>query len=229
MGSIINAVGGIFSSHDQKHAAKNTISTYNTVGKQATDQFNFARDASVNAYNPLWYTGTAALKNAYDMTQPGFQYSPSDPSYNWRLQQGLGAVEQSAAGKGLLHSGGAMKALNNYAQNAASQQYQQDFNNQNQLAQYGQTGAQGIANAQFGAANGISNSLFNMARGVTGGFQDKANALNAENGSWVNLGNGIASAVAGGMGGNPFAGGANPFAGVSASDFGGGYKFGASF
>jgi hypothetical protein len=225
MGSIVNAIGGIFGSHDQKHAAKNTITTYDTVGRQATDQFEKARQSAYELNSPFYDVGRFGAQGAAGMLQPGAQFNTSDPSYNWRLQQGLGAVENSAAANGLLHSGGTLKALNNYAQGAASQEFQNQFNRLNSLGQYGTNAANTLTNANYNSAQGIGNSLFNMARGVTGGFQDKANALNAETGSWVNLGNGIANAVAGGMGGNPFAGGANPFAGVSASDFGGGYNF----
>ena len=60
---------------------------------------------------------------------PGqFQFSQDDPSYQWRLQQGQDALERSAAGRGGLQSGATLKALTNYAQGAASQEYQNAFN-----------------------------------------------------------------------------------------------------
>lgn len=47
----------------------------------------------------------------------------ADPSYQFRFSQGQGALENSAASKGLLHTGGTFKDLINYGQNFASQEY----------------------------------------------------------------------------------------------------------
>lgn len=46
-----------------------------------------------------------------------------DPSYQWRIGQGQQALEQSAAARGLLNTGGTLKDLLNYGQNAASQEF----------------------------------------------------------------------------------------------------------
>jgi hypothetical protein len=53
-----------------------------------------------------------------------------DPSYQFRLQQGQQALENSASARGLLRSGGTMKDLIDYGQNAASQEYQNAYNRQ---------------------------------------------------------------------------------------------------
>lgn len=47
----------------------------------------------------------------------------SDPSYNWRFDQGQRALQTSQAAKGLTRTGGSMVDLVNYGQNAASQEY----------------------------------------------------------------------------------------------------------
>lgn len=94
-------------------------------------------------YDP-WaqYRGTAASQLASTMNpsnDPSNQYrdqlaqmtsgqfSPSDPSYQWRFQQGQQAVERSQAAKGLLNSGNAAIELQQYGQNAASQEYAAQF------------------------------------------------------------------------------------------------------
>lgn len=62
------------------------------------------------------------------MVTPGSGYNfTSDPSYQWRLNQGQQAVERSYAAKGLLGSGNVLTALTDYAQGAASQEYQAQF------------------------------------------------------------------------------------------------------
>jgi hypothetical protein len=54
-------------------------------------------------------------------------FSPDDPSYQWRLKQGQQAVERSLAAKGLLNSGNAAIELQQYGQGAASQEYGAQF------------------------------------------------------------------------------------------------------
>ena len=60
-------------------------------------------------------TGQFQAPSATDFTQ--------DPSYQWRLSQGLGAIQKSAAAHGTLLNGGTLKSLSDYAGNSASQEY----------------------------------------------------------------------------------------------------------
>jgi hypothetical protein len=55
-------------------------------------------------------------------------FSPDDPSYQWRFQQGQQAAERSLAARGLLNSGNAALELQQYGQGAASQEYGAQFN-----------------------------------------------------------------------------------------------------
>ncbi len=64
-------------------------------------------------------------------------FSPDDPSYQWRFQQGEDAIQKSAAARGSLLTGGTLKDLLNYGQNAASQEYGAQFGRQYQLADLG--------------------------------------------------------------------------------------------
>jgi hypothetical protein len=73
-------------------------------------------------------------------TPPPFQYDPfnapapfsapngqdvldADPGYQFRLDQGTGALQNSAAARGVLNTGGTLQDLINYGQGAASQEY----------------------------------------------------------------------------------------------------------
>lgn len=57
------------------------------------------------------------------MTENGAEFMSTDPSYQWRFNQGQRAVERSLASKGLLQSGNAAIELQQYGQGAASQEY----------------------------------------------------------------------------------------------------------
>lgn len=108
-------------------------------------------------------TGAAGYgKYARDFGTADFQ---QDPGYAFRLAEGQKALERSAAARGGLISGGALKAATGYGQQMGSQEYQNAFNryqtertNQLQplgnLMSSGQSAAsnQGTAAGQYGNA-----------------------------------------------------------------------------
>jgi gamma-glutamyltranspeptidase len=115
------------------------------------------------------------------MQTPGFQYQPTDPSYQFRFNEGQRAIDRSAAAGGSLYSGGTLKALARYGQDYASTEFGKDFDRNNQLAKYGFNAAQGMANTQ----SGYVNSLFAAADGRAGARMDRADAIGDQYGSAV--------------------------------------------
>lgn len=71
-----------------------------------------------------------------------FQFSQDDPSYQFRLGEGQKALERSAAARGTLLGGGTLKAITNYGQQAASQEYQSAYNRAMDAFKVNQTGRQ---------------------------------------------------------------------------------------
>lgn len=62
------------------------------------------------------------------MLQPGGgQFTSSDPSYQFRLSQGLEGVNRGAAKSGMLDSGNRLAALQAFGQGTASTEYQSQF------------------------------------------------------------------------------------------------------
>lgn len=72
-------------------------------------------------------------------------FSPDDPSYQFRYQQGQQALERSLASRGLLNSGNAALELQQYGQGAASQEYGAQFNRMLQ----GLSGSEDAYNSQM--------------------------------------------------------------------------------
>jgi hypothetical protein len=140
------------------------------------------------------------------------------PGYQFQLQQGQQALQNSAAARGGLLSGGTAKALDQYSQGLASTdyqnlynqaltQYQQAYNifNQNQsnvfnryaaLAGIGQTSAQQLSNAGLTTGNNVANTLLTSGAQIGGDIQNAAaanasgyiGAANAYGGAISNLG-----------------------------------------
>ncbi len=187
MGGIVDAVGGLLGANSQAHNAQKSVSDFQNAVQWSNAASKDAFNNEVNTFQPIYNTGVNALNSASAMLQPGYNFSTSDPSYQWRLGQGLNAVQSSAAANGLLGSGGTMKALNNYAQGAASQEFQNQFNRQNALAGYAQPAANGIVTANQNYANNQQNAFFRGAEGMAGGRTAQGQATGAEFSSGANL------------------------------------------
>lgn len=95
------------------------------------------------------------------------QFTPTDPSYQWRMDQGLKAVNRGAGASGMLHSGNRLQALEQYGQGLASTEYQNQYARLAQLsganAGTGSAGtiAQGNAAAQQSNAAAVTNGIMN--------------------------------------------------------------------
>lgn len=127
----------------------------------------------------------------------------TDPSYQWRLQQGQMNLDQSAAARGTLGSGQNLRDVVNYGQGAASQEYQSAYdrfmNNQNTaynrlagLAGVGQTTANNIGTSGQNTASQIGNTT--MA-GVNAANQANLGGANAGAAGTI----GQANAITGGL------------------------------
>jgi hypothetical protein len=70
-----------------------------------------------------------------DFVAPDPKQIANDPAYQWRLSQGLKALSAQKAGQGTFLSGATGKALQDYGQNSASQEYGNIWNRS--LSEYG--------------------------------------------------------------------------------------------
>jgi len=110
-----------------------------------------------------------------------------DPGYAWRLQQGAqGVMNTAAAGSGSL-SGPALKALMDYNQGAASQEYGAAFNRFNtqqgnifqrltSMAQTGQNAAAGVGSNAIATGGNIGANIVGGANAAAAGQVGAANA-----------------------------------------------------
>lgn len=137
-----------------------------------------------------------------DQPYGGFFQSPD---YQFRLDQGKQALERSASARGLLGSGAALKAANNYAQNTASAEYGDWYSRlaglagqgqqaTNATVQAGQNNTQNVIGAMGQAGNARASSYANTGAAISNGAN---NALSAY---LFNQGGGFGSGGGGGYG-----------------------------
>lgn len=198
MGAIA-AIGGIASAvigarSAKKAAATQAASTERAAQIQA-DAMNRATEASQQGFrylrdNPLnqqaqAYGGQAmGMRNAllgigdgsggggFDQqaAQDAFQNYQQSTGYQFRLNEGMGAINQNAAASGLMNSGATAKALTQYGQNISSAEF---GNYLNYLGGTEQTGLQAAANvASQGQASGQA-----AAGALTAGAAGQANVI----------------------------------------------------
>ncbi len=110
------------------------------------------------------------------------------PGYQFRLQEGINALDRGAAARGLSLSGAQLKGVQGYGEGMASQEYTNYMNRLASLAGLGQqaagtTGQYGINYANqagqntMAAGNARASGYINQANAFTGGVQGVGNAL----------------------------------------------------
>lgn len=100
---------------------------------------------------------------------PTLAQAENEPGYQFALQQGEGALQNSAAAKGSLLSSDTLEALNNYAQNSATTNYQNVYNRA--LQQYQQ---------RYGIFENNQANTFNRLAALAGVGQTAATTLGSE-------------------------------------------------
>jgi hypothetical protein len=137
-----------------------------------------------------------------------------DPGYAFRLSEGQKALDRSAAARGGLISGGALKAASRYGQDMGSQEFQNAFNRyqtnrSNQLNPLqslmgaGQTSTNFLGQAGAQNAGAMGNYMTGAAAAGAAGQMGSANAMTSGLGTYLNYnqGNSLLSALRGGSSG----------------------------
>jgi len=200
--SAIGAGVGIYGANKAASAQKNAA---NQQAQTATDTlaaqreiqapFTTAGTAGVNELaRQLGVAGDSASAGYGSLMKP-FDASTfqTDPGYAFRLAEGNKALEHSAAARGGLLSGQAMKGAMDYGQNMASNEYQNAFNRYTSERDNRYNQLLGLTNVGTGAAGSMTS-----AAGTAG-----ANTANAQG----NAGAATASGYVGGV--NAINGGLN--------------------
>ncbi|HSX00807.1 MAG TPA: hypothetical protein VLF67_01075 [Candidatus Saccharimonas sp.] len=115
------------------------------------------------------------------------KYFQTSPGYQFRLDQGLGAVTNNKAVNGLLQSGSAMKSLNNYAQGQASQEYGNWWNQQAGLVNTGLQAEGLYAGVGTNATNNMQQATMTNGANQGGAAIATGNAIGQGFGSIADL------------------------------------------
>lgn len=202
----IAVAGTVAASAIQSGAAKKAAKTQAESADEATQLQREMYEQQREDIQPWRQAGMWALPRLQEMIRQGpgdpfraprgldprrFQFTPptaqslvNDPGYQFRLRAGQQALEGSAAARGGLLSGGAMRGLTEFGQQLGSQEYQNAYNRalgQNELG-YGRalTANQDQYNRalqQWQLGQGLNQQQYNRLAGLAGTGQSTTQYL----------------------------------------------------
>lgn len=131
----------------------------------------------------------------------GMQQFQADPGYGFRMAEGMKALERSAAARGGLLSGGALKATQRFGQDLASQEYQNAFNRYQaerqarlnplqSLAGLSQTSANVLTGEAGRLGQSLGEAQQSAAAARASGYVGSANAFNQGLSTYLNYSQG---------------------------------------
>jgi hypothetical protein len=192
----------------QQQMADKSIAAQKEMYQQGRTDLQPYREGGVTAQNQLMQMlgiGGDTTAQGYGRYAKDFGMSDftTDPGYQFRLEQGMKALNASAAAKGMGMSGANIKGATEYGQNMGSQEYQNAFNryNTNRAAQLdplfklytgGQAAAAGSAAGAANLGANLGNTYSNLGTNL-GTAATNAGAATA--GGYVAGGNAINSAI----------------------------------
>lgn len=137
-----NIIGGLMGASSARKAAKAQTQASREAMQMQERMFNRSMEmqepfrqagmAGQNEYMRLLGIGGDPTSAGYGSLRSGFMpenfMEQMDPGYNFRLSEGLKALQKSAAARGGFLSGKTLKDITGYGQEMASQEYQNAFN-----------------------------------------------------------------------------------------------------
>ena len=191
----------------QLTAAREQIAAQERMFEQQVELQEPWREAGITALNQL-----TPLATQY--TPFGMEQFKADPGYQFRLSEGMKALDRQAAARGGLISGAALKAAQRYGQELGSQEYGAAFgryltereaqlNPLQSLAGVGQTSTNQLVGAAGQTGANISNILGSagqaQAQGILGAGQARASGYVGQANALTGALGGIGSTVSQGL------------------------------
>lgn len=236
IGGLSSLFGGLIGSNAAENAASQEQKQFQQSSQELQGLAKAQNQENLGRLSPLYNIGAGAggqavqslrallgtpgqglLQGYGSFSAPTLQQAQQTPGYQFTLQQGENALQNSAAARGDLLSGNTMKALTDYGQNLANTTYNDVYNRalnsyqtnagnfyQNQANQYGRLmglGGMGLqtglnAAGQLGANSqdfygNMSNALGMANQGAMAGAAGTMGAANAWQNALGGIGNNL--------------------------------------
>ncbi len=163
--SVVSAGVGMYGASKSADAAEDASKRNNAL---ASSQYQQTREDQ----EPWRLAGMRALDRIEE--QPDFNFTGeefdfmADPSYEWRKQEGINALDRSAASRGRTLSGGQDRAVTRYGSDLASTEYQNAFNRH----QTGEVNRFNMEQGEYNTNMNTNKSLANVGQQATANIQN---------------------------------------------------------
>ena len=130
--AIVGAGASIFGASKAAKATKDAAKQQTKATQAAITAEEKALERQIALQEPFRKVGVNALAKYPAAAEPtytpfGMSQFQTDPGYQFRMSEGLKALERSAASRGLLTSGPSAKGIMRFGQDLASDEYQNAF------------------------------------------------------------------------------------------------------
>lgn len=170
------AIGAVTGTNAYDKAAK-AATNQSTAGIQAIQDYT---NQATSQLSPYVTAGTGALgmyQNLLGLGQQGtagMNAYQQSPGYQFRLQQGVNALDNSASASGSLLSGAQQKALLEYGQNFGSNEYQNYLGNVSGLTNLGYDASNQTASLLANAGGNIGSIRSGLGATLANTYNNKA-------------------------------------------------------
>ena len=190
--ALVGAGTSLIGGSQQAKASKDAAKAQAKATKATIKQQERALERQIGLQEPFRQTGVSALpeyETASAYTPFSMNAFNADPGYQFRMSESMKALERSAAARGILQSGGTLKDITRFGQDAASQEYQNAFQRylterqaKLQPLEYriglGQAAASGQAANVGSTATNVGNLTTSLGDIRAAGTMGQANAYN---------------------------------------------------
>lgn len=200
----------ILGAASSRSASKTQASAADRAAEIQKNQFEQTREDQA-PYRAAGYNALAEMQRTAGNVPGAFKFGmgdfTADPGYGFRLSEGQKALDRSAAARGGLISGGALKAATRFGQDMGSQEYtnafnraltgyntdvareNQLYNRQAALAGIGQTSTNLVGQAGQNYATNAGNLITGAGAANAAGQVGMANAVTGGLGTYLNYTN----------------------------------------
>jgi len=212
IGAAISAVGTVGSAFISAGAEGRATEAQIAGQERAIGQYQESFGATEESLAPWLQSGAEAAGQYANIlgagtgapnTEAMYEGLRQYPGYQFALEEGLGAVEQSAAARGTLQSGQTMKDLTAYGQGLATSNFENYMNRLQGLSGVGQQTAVQTGGFRQNMAGQVAAAQRGIGQATATGYQNQA-------GIWGGAIEGVAGIAGNYIGGLGGGGGASP-------------------
>jgi len=195
-GAILGAAGSVVAAHQQSQAARGAANAQTRAANANIAESQRQYDLTRSDFAPYREAGVNALGRLNAASTGDFSAFTASPDYSFVRSEGTRDLGNSFAARGGAFSGNALRALSQYNQGLASEQFGNWWNRQQGLVNTGGSGTAGTAaagaanttniiNANNAAGNAQANSLLAQGNARASGFQGIADSVNQGLGNYL--------------------------------------------